>query len=159
MTIEVLMGRTLEPSVEEVMAAIQQKTTTAAIAKDISDPNGNFSTSMYANTDGNRGGYCESFRGRGRGGRYQHYRKYCHHCKTTNHNTKDCRKAPSDSTSSSTPSTNDSRTRNKNVAPQTGACESHSITDTLRHPGFNSDHWHCLQQWPRHMQHLHPSQT
>ena len=46
MTIEVLMGRTPEPSVENVIAAIQQKATTVAIAKDIRDPNGNFSTAM-----------------------------------------------------------------------------------------------------------------
>ena len=106
MTIEMLMNRTPEPSVEDVIAAIQQKATTAAIAKDISDPNGNFSTAMYANSNrGNhRGGFRGGFRGRGRGGRYQHrqpYRKYCNHCKMTNHNTKDCHKAPRDSTSTS----------------------------------------------------------
>ena len=57
-TIEVLMGRTPEPSVEEMIAAIQQRATTAAIAKDISDPNGNFSTAMYASTNGShRGGF------------------------------------------------------------------------------------------------------
>ena len=111
MTIEVLMGRTPEPSVEDVIAAIQQKATTAAIAKDISDPNGNFSTAMYANTNNNRGGHRGGFRGRGRGGRYQPYRKYCHHCKMTNHNTKDCRKAPPGSTppTNATPPTNESR--------------------------------------------------
>ena len=105
MTIEVLMSRTPEPSVEDVIAAIQQKATTAAIAKDISDPNGNFSTAMYANSNrGNhRGGFRGGFRGRGRGGRFsrQPYRKYCNHCKMTNHNTKDCHKAPQDSTSTS----------------------------------------------------------
>ena len=49
--------------------------------------------------DSRRGG----FRGRGCGGGYQPYRKYCHHWKMTNHNTKDCGKAPPDFESSSTP--------------------------------------------------------
>ena len=64
MTIEMLMGRAPEPSVEEEIAAIQQKATTATIAKDISDPNGNFSTAMHANTSG-RGRYRGGIRGRG----------------------------------------------------------------------------------------------
>ena len=68
MTIEVLMGRASEPSVEEVIATIQQKASTAAIAKDISDPNGNFNTAMYASTSDNRDSRRGGFRGRGRGG-------------------------------------------------------------------------------------------
>ena len=109
-----LMGRTHEPSVEEVIAAIQQKATTAAIAKDISDSNGNPSTAMYVNTSSNRGSHRGGFRGRGRGGRYQHrqpYRKYCNHRKMTNHNTKDCHRAPRDSTSTSDFHTNSNESR------------------------------------------------
>ena len=57
MTVEVRMGRNPEPSIQEIIAAIQQKATTAAIAKDISDPNGNLSTAMNANTSvSHRGG-------------------------------------------------------------------------------------------------------
>ena len=108
MTIEVLMGRTAKPSAEEVIAAIQQKATTEAIAKDISDPNGNFNTAMYASTSDNRASCRGGFRGCGRGRRYQPYRKYCYHCNTTNHNTKDYGKAPPDSESSSTSPTYDS---------------------------------------------------
>ena len=105
MTIEVLMGRTPEPSVEEEITAIQQKATTAAIAKDISDPNVNFSTAVYASRSDNRANRCGDFRGRSRGGRYQPCWKYCHYCKMTNHYTKDCGKAPPDSESSSIPPT------------------------------------------------------
>ena len=68
MTIEVFMGRAPEPSVEEVIAAIQQKASTAAIAKDISDPNGNFSTAMHASTSNNSASHRGGCRGRGRGG-------------------------------------------------------------------------------------------
>ena len=103
------MGRAPEPSVEEVIAAIQQKATTSAIAKDISDPNGNFSTAMYASTSDNRDSCSGGFRGRGCRGRYQPYWKYCHHCNMINHNTKDCGKTPPDSESSSTLPTYDSR--------------------------------------------------
>ena len=111
MTIEMLMSRTTEPLVEEVTAAIQQKAITAAITKDISDPNGKLSPAMNANTSvSHRGG----IHGRGRGGRYQHrqpYRKYCNHCKTANHNTDDCRKASRDSASTSDLRTNSNESR------------------------------------------------
>ena len=92
MAIEVLVGRIPEPSAEEVIAAIQQKATTAAIAKDITDPNDNFRTVMCASTNGNRSSHRGGFRSRGRGGRQQPYRTYCNRCKMTNHNSKDYRR-------------------------------------------------------------------
>ena len=128
MTIEMLMCRTPEPSVEEIIAAIQQKATTTAIAKDISDPNGSFNTAMYSNTSSNRGshrgGFRGGFRGRGRGGRYnrQPYRRYCNHCRMTNHNTKDCHKAP-DSTSTSGFHTNSNESRKCYYCTQQGHLE------------------------------------